>query len=171
VTWPLEPGRDLNSFDGDWEAYCDYCYAEYYRDFYDTRPVWPDGMRFSIKRHPEIDGRCATFWHIVTEGDVEDARIPDMGRCERIGWPRAIVDEFCVCYPAPANPNVAWWRVYRNGESRVLIALRDFSYLVVVTERSEYVMLWTAFPVEHNNRRRKLEAEWRAYWGSQGVTV
>lgn len=171
MTWPLQLGRDLNSFGGDYQGYFAHCYDIYWQDFHETRPTWPDGRRFSIKRHPEIDGKCATFWHMITEGDVESERIPDMARYERIGWPRVMIEEFCSHYPAPSNDNIAWWKSTRKGASRVLVALRDFTYVVVVEERNDYVMLWTAYPVEFSSRRRKLEDEWRRYWDAQGIAV
>ncbi len=48
-----------------------------------------------------------------------------------------------------------------------VIALEDFSYVVVLADRGKYVLLWTAYCVEKNRRRRKLEKEFKAYTKSQ----
>lgn len=169
MVWPPEPGKDLNSFGGDYSAYLDACYEIYWNDFYTTRPNWPDGKRFSIKRNPVYDDKCGTFWHITTEGEDEADRLPDLSRLERIAWPRLLIDDFCEGYPAPSTGRTVWWKSLRGSNDRVLIALADFTYVVVITERADYVMLWTAYPVPFTSRQRKLEREWRNYWDSQGV--
>ncbi|MNH30689.1 hypothetical protein D3C79_909980 [compost metagenome] len=44
--------------------------------------------RLGLKRHPVIQGKEATFWHMISEGNDEAERLPDLRRCERIRWPR-----------------------------------------------------------------------------------
>jgi hypothetical protein len=51
------------------------------------------------------------------------------------------------------------WRSERQGDQRIVIALADFSYVVVLADRREYVLLWTAYCVEHEHRRAKLRKE------------
>ncbi len=163
--WP-PLGRDLNSFGGDWGAFDAHCYSCYWADFYTTRPTWPEADKsFNIKRHPEIDSRCATFAHITSEGRVESERTVALDRAERIGWPRLILDEFALTFPAAESERIVWWKSRRGNDWRYLIALADFSYVVVVADRGAYVLLWTAYPVEYDSRRRKLKAEWETYWG------
>ena len=43
----------------------------------------------------------------------------------------------------------------RQG-AKFLLTLPDFSYLFVVDDREEFVLPWTAYPVEHEHSRRKL---------------
>ena len=50
----------------------------------------------------------------------------------------------------------------RSGEIRPIIAVPDFSFLVVIAEREEYVMLWTAFYVPGERRREKCRKQWEA---------
>lgn len=111
-----------------------------------------------------MDGQCHTFWHIVTQGADEESRVPDLNRCERATWPRAILDEFAVVYPNPSSDRIAWWVEKRGGEDRFHIALIDFSYLVVVADRGEYVLLWTAFPVDRDHQRRRRRAAYERFW-------
>ena len=90
--------------------------------------------------------------HVISEGIAEDDRTPDMRRCERIGWIRPMVDS---CQ----TDRVRCWRNMRNGRERIVIALPDFSYVVVLQENREYVMLWTAYYIETEHRRAKLRRE------------
>lgn len=78
----------LDDYRGDWQRYLEAVYAAFVEDFVHTRPASFLGKRFALKRHPLRQGREATFWHFTTEGQVEDARLPDLRRCERIRWPR-----------------------------------------------------------------------------------
>jgi len=49
-----------------------------------------------------------------------------------------------------------------------LLALVDFSYLVVVVDRGSYVLPWTAYYVEQEHSRTKLRTEFEAYWEEKG---
>ncbi|MCG8556770.1 MAG: hypothetical protein MJD61_16010 [Proteobacteria bacterium] len=60
----------------DWNRYqetIDRAYAIFWRDFgaAAARPAFR-GKRMGLKRHPELDGKSATFWHFVTEGSTEE---------------------------------------------------------------------------------------------------
>jgi hypothetical protein len=43
------------------------------------------------------------------------------------------------------------------------LALSDFSYLVILADRREYVLPQTAFCVDREHQREKLESRWRAW--------
>lgn len=151
----------------DWNQYqacIDRAYAIFWRDFgaADARPPFR-GKRMGLKRHPELDGKCATFWHFVTEGTEEASRFPVRERVERIAWPRALLVEV-----NSASSRVVTWENERrrstHGKStRWVVALDDFSYVVVVDEREEFVLPWTAYPVNEQHRRVKLRKEYDAW--------
>lgn len=145
----------LTSYGGSWQAYEDALYQHFLRDFITSQPTFP-GRRFAIQRLPESKGKAFTFWHLVSEGETEDQREADLRRCERICWPRAMVDEY-------GQKRVRCWSSGRNRARRILIALEDFSYVVVLDDRRSHVMLLTAYPVEHSNRRRQLRQEWENF--------
>ncbi len=108
-----------------------------------------------------VKGKEATFWHIISEGEVESERLPDLRRCERIRWPCAIIE-------ASKDGLTKCWRTNRKGEERVVLTLEDFSYVVVLADRGEYVLLWTAFCVELEHRRQKLSREYEEYMKRMG---
>lgn len=148
---------------GNWGLYLDRLHARFVADFIDSKPNWP-GKRVGVKRRPEYNGKSATFWHLITDGPVESERGINFRRCERIGWPRPIMDEFDEADPVDSASRILWWKETRNNEERYLLAPEDFSYLVVVADRGEYVLPWTAFWVEYPHQRRKRERAFRQFW-------
>jgi hypothetical protein len=56
------------------------------------------------------------------------------------------------------------WEQERNGQRRIAMSLTDFSYVLILAERTTKTgpmyLPWTAFCVEYNNQRRKLRQEW-----------
>jgi len=146
----------LVDFDGDWDCYLEATYEVYRRDFVLSRAVF-GGERLALKRHPVAHGKDATFWHIVSSGSVEDDRLPDLRRFERICWPRAIIDN-------ASDPAVLVWENVRRSDRRVCLWLPGADYLVVLAKRSTYTLLWTAYPTDREHTRSRLRKE---YEGAQ----
>jgi len=146
--------------DKDLDLFMSAVYEVFRRDFVDSKPKYPE-KRFALKRYPLRDGKEATFWHLVSSGLVEASRIVIQERCEKICWPKPIIEAKLD------TERVNLWRNLRKGEERILIALWDFSYLVVLADRAEYVLLWTAYPVDFEHSRRKLRKEYRAWIAAQ----
>jgi hypothetical protein len=144
----------FEAFEGDWDRYLAALYAFFRQDFIDTSPSF-NGVKLSLKRHPVIQNKEATFWHIISEGDAEADRLPDMRRCERIRWPRPVIEH-------SSEAVVKVWKNKRNKETRVCLWLEDAEYLVILAERRGYTLLWTAFPVTREHRKRKLLKEYEA---------
>jgi len=145
----------FDEYNGDWLRYVEAIYSIFKADFIDSKPGF-HGRRMGLKRHPVVDGKEATFWHFIQEGPVENERIPDLRRCERIRWPKPIIE-------SSAKPQVHWWSNKRGGETRILLALEDFSYVVVLADRGDYVLPWTAYYVEKMHSRKKLEKEFNEF--------
>jgi hypothetical protein len=147
---------------GDWPRYVEVLHEHFLDDFVRSKPGWP-GKRVALKRHPETDGKSATFWHFISEGDVEEDRIPDFRRCERIRWPRPVMDYFSNQQPAESD-RILWWKEKRKSETRYVLTTEDFSYKVVVADRGDYVLPWTAYYLEYDNARRKLRQKFEGFW-------
>lgn len=143
----------LNDYGGNWDRYLEAIYEVFKKDFIDSRSKFGD-RRVGIKRYPMDRGKEATFWHLISEGRVEIDRIPDLRRCERIGWPKPMIE-------SENSERIKIWKNTSRGETRIVIALEDFSYIVVLAERSDYMLLWTAYYVEWEHRRKKFEKEYR----------
>ncbi len=140
---------------GDWPRYVEAIYAVFRRDFVVTRPQYR-GRPLNLKRHPMSEGREATFWHFISEGANEAERTPDFRRCERIAWPRPIVE-------AAESGRIRGWTNTRGREERVVLAVEDFSYIVVLADRGDYLLPWTAYTVTHHHQRQKLQREYETW--------
>jgi hypothetical protein len=151
--------------DVDWNKYdetIERAHAVFLADFGNekTRPKFR-GRRLGLKKHPEFQGKAATFWHFVTEGPLEEDRYAVRERLERVGWAKALI----VNVDDPKR--VRCWCAEKAGEPRWHLALLDFSYLVVLADRGTYVLPWTAFHVDSDHQRKKLERAWREWAEAQ----
>ena len=144
----------FQAYRGDWERYLQALYAYFTQDFINSQPSF-EGTPIALKRHPVIQGKEATFWHLISEGERESNRLPDLRRCERIRWPRPVIEH-------TTEPVIKVWENERGSEKRVCLWLESAEYLVVLARRKSYVLIWTAFPVTEAHRKRKLQREYEA---------
>jgi len=114
------------------------------------------GRHLALKSHPVIEGKEATFWHLISDGNVEAERLPDLRRCERICWPRYIIEHM-------NDAAVKVWENTRNGKTRTLLWVEESEYLVVIAERGGYSLMWTAYTVTRENQKTKLRKEYEAF--------
>jgi len=113
----LPPLVLFETYNGDWEQYVEAVYAFFKRDFIESSPLFR-GIRLALKRHPVLQGKEATFWHLISEGKSEEERLPDIRRCERIRWPRPIIEH-------SEESLIKVWENERKGEQRVCLWLED----------------------------------------------
>lgn len=144
----------LEEHGGDWTRYLAAIYAVFTQDFISDLPAY-NGVKLALKRHPVIQGKEATFWHIISDGGIEEDRLPDMRRCERIRWPRPVIER-------SGEESIKVWNNERRGEKRICLWLENAEYLVILAERNGYIMLWTAYTVDQEHRKRKLQREYAA---------
>ena len=145
----------LEEYGGDIATYMEAVYAVFKRDFVDSKPTF-EGTRLGLKKHPLIADKEYTFYHMTTGGLKEDDRKPDLRRCERIPFPGPMIDN-------STHPYLKVWRNKRKNKERILIYHEVEAYLVVLEDRGDYILPWTAYLVEYSNRQRKLMAEYEAY--------
>lgn len=155
----LPPLITLCAYQGRWDCYLDAVYAVFKRDFVDSKPIF-QGQRLGLKKFPMTCGKEATFWHMIQEGQREEDRTPDLRRCERISWPKPIIEHKEV-------PFIKIWRNKRGTEQRICLWLCQENYLVVLADRGEYLLPWTAYLVEQPHRQKKLQKEYEAYQQAQ----
>jgi len=147
----------LTEYGGNYFEYENAVYELFIRDYIDTKPIF-NGQALALKRHPLFKNREATFWHIVSEGPTESERTPDLRGYERVRWPKSIIE---FCHTSCAKIKV--WENNRKGEKRILLWCEDIEYLVVLADRKNYVLFWTAYPVTEGHRKRKLQKEYEDY--------
>lgn len=138
------------------DKYIEVLYEYFHLDFIVRAPMFR-GTKISLKKYPlSEDGKEATFWHLITEGHIERNRILDIRRCERIRWPRPIIEN------CELN-EIKIWKNKRKGENRICIWFENAEYLVILAERKGYTLLWTAYPVIMEHRKKKLNKEYEEY--------
>jgi len=145
----------LHDYGGVWDIYLTEIYKIFKRDFITNRPSY-QGRKIRLKQHQKIEGKEIDFWHIISEGPKEEDRIPDLRRCERIGWPKPIIEN-------SAEPEIKIWKNKRKRNIRVCLWLENYEYVVILDERKNYHILWTTYPVEENHRKRKFQKEYQMY--------
>ncbi len=149
----------FHDYRGDWHAYYEAIKKAFWEDFVESRPRYAAGQ-IRLKWWPENKGyedrRLATLWHFISEGEVEDERLVNFERSERIKWPKSVIENSEV-------PEVKSWRERRNGELRVHLWCEDAEYLVVLGIRSGYFIPWTGYPVTREHQRKKLNRRWMRY--------
>lgn len=145
----------FEDFNGDWERYLNELYKYFSQDFISNKPKYK-GIKLALKKHPMELGKEATFWHIISTGKNEDDRIPDIRRCERIRWPSPIIDH-------DTDDNLKVWQNRRNSDTRICLWLENEEYLVILSERKGYLLLWTAYMVTRSHQKRKLQKEYTDY--------
>lgn len=143
----------LEDYDGNWQRYEDEVYSRFYTDFIESRLLLK-GMPVYVKRFLE-KGKERGFWHCIQEGPIEERRIPDMRRCERIAWVRSIIEHV-------NDPMIKKWYKKVKSKTRYLLWFEEAEYLVVLEKRRSVWILWTAYCVTQPHRKRRLQKEYGA---------
>ena len=145
----------MEDFGGNFIAYNQAVYDVFQKDFIKSRPTF-NGTKLRLKKHPYVDGKEYTYYHFTHSGDIEIDRLPDFRRMERIPFPRPMIDN-------SNHTDLRVWRVKRGSKQRILILSETEQYLVVLEDRGEYILPWTAYYIEYPNKIRRLIKEYEAY--------
>jgi len=146
----------LSDYGGLFHSYIDAVYAIFEQDLIKNTPKFGSN-NLSLKKYPLSQQRAYTFYHLTHKGDNESERIPDLRRCERIGWVKPTIEN-------TENWNLKFWEQSRHGKSRVCIQLSvedDVDYFVILDVRVNCVIIWTAFVAEYEHEKRKKEKEFQ----------
>ena len=147
----LPEALSYGDFNGEWEEFLAVAYSIFERDFKRSKPQY-DGRQVVHDARIE-NGKEAGFWHIVQRDDSSAGkRIPDLRRCERVAWPKPIVEH-------STDRAISLWQNERGGQTRILIWIEDMDYIVVLADRLKVMVLVTAFCTDIESYRRKLRKE------------
>lgn len=109
------------------------------------------GQSVAVRRIPETKGKGFGFWHCISTGEDEDDRTPDLERCKRIAWIRALIEN-------ADHPDIDCWSNTRGREKCWLLWFRE-EYLVVLAERNGYYLLKTGYCTVRARYIEKLRRE------------
>ena len=140
----------LSDYGGKWGDYVEAVYEVFRRDFIESQPKYL-ARWVRCRLDPLYGSKEAAFWHCIQEGADEAQRTPSFRRCERIAWPRAIIEN-------AHDPAVQVWATRRRRESRTCLWYGE-EYLVVLGERRRFWQLITAYPTDREHTRRNLRKD------------
>jgi len=155
----------LEDFGGDYNAYIDAIYRVFRSDFILHKTHFGSN-ELRLKFKPLFQEKAYTFYHMTHEGNVEDERIPDLRRCERMPWARPTIER-------TEGLGLRFWEQERKGRHRICIWLdvdTGENYFVILEVRKTYVLLWTAFYGTYTNTVEKKEEEYNQWLASVGRT-
>jgi len=152
----------LEDYNNNWEQYIETIYRIFNQDIKSNQFKYK-GKRISLKKHPCYKGKEKSFWHLTSLGDIEEERMPDIRRCERICWIRYIIDNRSKDF-IKERKNI------RNNKINICLALESFDYIVILGQRKDYFVLLSAYPIEHSWRRNKFEKEYNDYKKQESPT-
>lgn len=138
----------LDDFNGEWSSYESYLYDIFSKHFLETNPIF-NGKIVRPRQHPMHNGKYESYFHI-TSGHYKEVeeRVPDFRRCERIKWPKAMIENSkCNCIDNCDN-YLIWKKKYKN-KFRYSLLLKNEKYLVILEERPKYYILISAFPLTY----------------------
>jgi len=154
--WLPQP-LEYRDFDNDEARMTDAAYAIFSNDFIDSHPEC-SGKAVKPILTLLANGMEESFWHLISEEKKKGRpRVFEVQRCERINWPRAVIERLA------SGDVICLKKLHHEGgkkEWRWKIALNDFSYLVVLAVRRTCFLLRTAYPVTRNHTIVKLANEY-----------
>lgn len=153
------PLPDLLDFTGDWNAYVDEVYQAFLDDIVNGNLVFQE-MKISCQYRPPTMGKHFGFWHVISEGDEEEERTPDLRRCERIRWIAYLIAN------AVSSDEISWWENKRGRNTHVVIWHEMGNFVVILAKRKDYYLLKTAYCVQ-TNRSRRFIRERDKFWQNQ----
>lgn len=156
----------LEDYDNDFDVYLDKVYSSFQEDFLYSLPMFRyDPSEIHINSRPYTNDKEFTFWHIVSEGGIENERIPNLRRCERIKYSRYLIENY-------DSVNCKIWEkdvlAKKSREKRIHISTSDFSFIIVLSklnilnQKSKRTLI-TAFYVEREYQRKKYKSDYEKY--------
>lgn len=147
------------AYGGDWPAYEAALYQIFTEQLARGKLVFR-GWKVSCRRLPEALGKWASFWHLIQEGKVEEDRLPDLRRCERLAWIAYVIENWST------DNSIDAWENQRGSEVNVLLWYQE-EYLVILARRDGYWLLKSAYCTEKSHRIASLRRERDIFLGAK----
>lgn len=149
---------EIYEFHGDWTAYVEELY-QIYMDEVANAGLTFNNLPVKTKFQPMTDNKGFGFWHVISDGEIEDERNIDIRRCEQVPWIPYWINQ---ATPPPAL--ISWWKNKRGSHTHIVIMNEVNYYVVILAERNGYYLLKSAYTARRRRAQELLE-ERNAYWG------
>lgn len=150
---------DIYEFHGDWEFYVDELFDIYINEIVNNSSLRFNTLPIRTRFKPDTeDGKGYGFWHIISDGKVEEDRVPDMDRCECLPW-----IPYCITEAKQPPSPIHWWKNKRGSRTHIVILFEEEGFVVILGEREGYYMLVSAY-FPRTKRLEGLKKERDKYW-------
>ena len=150
-----------------WNEYLEEIYKIFKKDFVNTKPIFENKI-VNFRRAP-MDGKYEhTFTHLTHKDEYHNSdnpndRIPDPRRAERIGWNRAIIDNYKCNEQCENCDKVLHFEEYYKKNIRVYLLFRNVKFLVILEKRESYNLLITGYYIEYEHTMKKYIKKYEQY--------
>lgn len=144
----------LESCNGQWEDYLNTIYAIFLEEVVNGKLSFL-GLPIHCQYRPATQGKHFGFWHLISEGNLEEDRVPDLRRCERIKWISHIIKN-------AHSAQIKCWENKRGSNKHIVFWLPNENFIVVLAKRKDYLLLKTAY-VHHARKTSKFRKEQEDY--------
>ena len=131
---------ELCPFHGNWPPYEDELFTIYLQTVARGQLTF-QGCEVRCQYMPATKGKGYAFWHVISEGKVEDERTPDLRRCERIRWIAWFIAN------VDRDDRLVWWENRRGNNTHVVIWMASENFAVILAKRNNYYSLKSAYMV------------------------
>lgn len=139
-----------------WKNYVEVIYEIFCAEVANARLAY-QGLPIKCRYHEPYDGKHFSFWHMISNGFVEEDRTPDFERCARIRW-----ISFLICHADDPNFVRVWEqeRKTKHGrKKRVVLWLYNHDYVVILEPKATCYFIITTYCIS-GGTRRKFTKEW-----------
>ena len=156
-TW-LPPIIKLETFSGDWDKYYKNLYEKFVNDFIE-KPLYFNNKIVQVRINPKQNNYEHAFIHLTCEtmkdGITLNDRIPDLRRCERIGWNRAIINNYPCTNSCKNCDKILYYEEYYKNTIRISLLFYDVRFKVILEQRENYYLLITGYYIKYDFRLNK----------------
>jgi len=147
---------EIFSIQGGWHEYVEALYEIYQKEIAFGKLTF-NQLPVKCQYRPATNNKGYGFWHVISDGNVEEDRIPDLRRCERIHWIAWTIKN------AFEDKRIKWWKNKRGRDIRVVLWIEEFDFAVILAERRDYYLLKTAYLLTPH-RKLIFKKEYEDYW-------
>lgn len=150
-----------------WNEYLDMIYEIFKKDFIDSKPLF-EGKYVNFRKAP-MDGKYEhTFIHLTHKDEYHKSanpndRLPDTKRAERIGWNRAIIENFKCEETCEECEKILYFEEYYKNNIRGYLLFKNARFLVIIEKREKYNLLITGYYIEYDNAMQKYVNKYERY--------